>query len=366
MPLGWIAIKQNWAGWTTVLVFAAVDLLGASPWAAEEPQAPAATNTLAQPKPYTRIAHPDTNTTELQIALRRFQSRHETGPDIWLAAVSHVGETNYYRTLQAFLERQALVLFEGVGGPQELKEASRRRQQALAQGAEAEPEASSSLQSTLANSLGLGFQLDSINYDFPHYQNSDLSLEQIQALLIREIQAASADGDGTGSNPTFLALMGAMDGSSWLGAILHVGAKMLGSSPKLKAMTRLMFIEILGQLEGDLTQIQGLPPDMKEVLQVLIRERNKVVVRDLKSALRKSNPPSSIAVLYGAGHMDDLQKRLASELDYHPVEDQWLSAISVQPARAGLTAAEIEMIRGLIKWQMESLQKELHGSKAGQ
>ena len=61
--------------------------------------------------------------------------------------------------------------------------------------------------------------------------------------------------------------------------------------------------------------------------------------------------------------MDDLQKRLASELDYHPAEDQWLPAITVQPARAGLTSPEIQMIRGLIQWQMDALQKEMTGSE---
>jgi hypothetical protein len=53
-------------------------------------------------------------------------------------------------------------------------------------------------------------------------------------------------------------------------------------------------------------------------------------------------------------------------LGYHPAEDQWLTAITVQPARAGLSDPEIQMIRGLIKWQMDALRGELTAPGTGQ
>src|SRR5262245_10154718 len=62
--------------------------------------------------PYMRVARPDTNTVELQIAVRQFLPRQEKGPEVWLAAVSHIGESNYFTQLQAFLNHRDLVLFE--------------------------------------------------------------------------------------------------------------------------------------------------------------------------------------------------------------------------------------------------------------
>ena len=39
------------------------------------------------------------------------------------------------------------------------------------------------MQSTLAHSLGLVFQLDAIDYDRANFLNSDLSIEQIQGIM---------------------------------------------------------------------------------------------------------------------------------------------------------------------------------------
>src|ERR1035438_7436585 len=77
-------------------------------------------HTLAQaadtptPHSYTRIANPDTNTVQLQIALRKFVPTQNGGPVIWLAGVMHVGEPEYYHKLQQFLETQSVVLYEGI------------------------------------------------------------------------------------------------------------------------------------------------------------------------------------------------------------------------------------------------------------
>src|SRR5688500_8815571 len=77
-----------------------------------EPQEPPVVASNAAP--YLRIARPRTNLIELQVAVRQFISRQPGQPVIWLAGVSHVGESNYYARLQKLLDAQELVLFEGV------------------------------------------------------------------------------------------------------------------------------------------------------------------------------------------------------------------------------------------------------------
>lgn len=299
------------------------------------------------PQPYMRVQRGEEGTVSLQIALRQFLPRDTEGPEIWLAGVSHVGETNYYQELEAFLKRRTLVLFEGVGFD---KQVFRERQRQL----RADPNAEGSLQTVLASSLDLAFQLDTIDYDQDHFRNSDMTVEEIQKLMLRQAEEGRLDGVAE-SNPEFLALMAAMEGSSWLGAFLHVGVKLLGTNPKLKAMTRLMLIEVLGGVRGDLSEMQGLPPDVQELLRVLIRARNGVVLRDLKDALAESDRDSSVAVFYGAAHMDDLEKRLRNELSYRSGEERWMTALKVHPEAAGLSATEINAIRGLIDLQWQAL-----------
>ena len=68
-------------------------------------------------------------------------------------------------------------------------------------------------------------------------------------------------------------------------------------------------------------------------------------------------PQKKIAIFYGAAHMNDLEHRIRTELEYRPGTVRWLPAVTVQPAKAGLTDGEISTIRGLIKWQMDQLQE---------
>jgi hypothetical protein len=298
---------------------------------------------------------------ELQIALRELRPARRPGPAIWLVAVSHIGDTNYYAALQRHLDARALVLFEGVS-----ERHSRRSSDSpgspplsnneLVKGGD--DSAQSSLQSTLASSLGLAFQLDAIDYDRSNFQNSDLTIRQMQALLAENAGTNQQQGsDPSGKSDDQLGdLVGIMDGSSVLGAILHAGVKLLGSSPKLQALTKVAVIELFGNLEGDISQSPALPSEMKRLIDVLIQGRNRVVVNDLKAELPKLRKRDSVAVFYGAGHMHDLETRIRKELNYRPANQLWLSAITVDPGKAGVTDGELRMIQSVVKWQLQALQ----------
>jgi hypothetical protein len=54
--------------------------------------------------------------------------------------------------------------------------------------------------------------------------------------------------------------------------------------------------------------------------------------------------------------MDDLEKRLTGELNYRPAGDTWLSAVSVDMRKSGLTPEEVQFMRKLIQGQMEQMQ----------
>src|SRR3954462_8892424 len=45
--------------------------------------------------PFLRVGRPRTNISELQVSVRQFTSADRSQPVVWLAGVSHVGETNY-------------------------------------------------------------------------------------------------------------------------------------------------------------------------------------------------------------------------------------------------------------------------------
>jgi hypothetical protein len=210
------------------------------------------------------------------------------------------------------------------------------------------------MQSTLASALGLVFQLDAIDYDRTNFLNSDLSIAQIQRIMAGN-QPAAAPGQKGGGNGSFDMLLQIMDGSSFLGSLFKIGMQIIATSPQMQAVAKLTMIEAIGRLKGDMSDVQGLPPEWKQLIKVLIQARNQNLMVDLKAELHKIPRSGSIAVFYGAGHMDDLEKRVTGELHYRSADEIWLTAISVDMRRSGLSPTEVQFLRSLIQGQVEQM-----------
>ncbi len=343
---------------------------------------------FAPGQPYVRIQDANSNLVELQLAVRKFVPPHANGPAVWLAGVSHVGEPCYYAELQSRLNELTLVLFEGVGehSPSAsapavpltagtkaplpvVADVSRRYllQQESAPtnvggyltsgsgGETASPLAAavpaarngnmSSLQSTLAESLGLVFQLDAIDYSRPNFRNSDLSIADLRKLIAGQRTASGA----AGASQSFEGLLQVMQGNGLFEILLEAGLRFIGSSPKLQGLSKLALIEALGQIQGDPAQLSGLTPELKQLLEVLIEQRDRKVISDLKTEAGKLRRRDSIAIFYGTGHMPDLERRLRQELGYRPAGQVWLTAFSVNLRQTGVSPGERQFIRGLVQ-----------------
>ncbi len=317
-----------------------------------------------QPESYTRVTRPDTNTVQLQIAVRKFVPARHRGPTLWLAGTSHVGEPEYYHELQKLLDGQTVVLYEGINAEAHKRHVPKRgippaepQSSQAASAVQAHPASGFSMQSALAQSLGLVFQLDAINYDRTNFINSDLSILQIQRLMLGDNEAVPAPPGVKGrTDPSFEFLLQIMDGSSFLGSIFKMGVQLIGSSPPLQAITKLTLIETLGQLKGDFSEMRGLPPDMKRLVKVLIEARNQNVIDDLKTEFKAVPRSGSISVFYGTGHMEDMEKRIVRELHYRPDGEIWLTAFSVDVRKTGLSPSQLQMVRNMVKWQMDQMQ----------
>jgi hypothetical protein len=149
-----------------------------------------------------------------------------------------------------------------------------------------------------------------------------------------------------------------MEGNSWFDALLRVALRFLGANPKLQAFGRLALIDLLGQIQGDPSRLEGLPPDLKQLLEVLLQRRNEKVIADLKSELPRVGRKGSIAVFFGTGHMPDLEKRLRGELRYRPAKEIWFTAFQVDLALSKVSPSERAFIDDLIKWQLKETAKQ--------
>ncbi len=321
-------------------------------------------------EPFMRVTNGATGAVELQVAVRKLVPTNGVGPVIWLTGASHIGETNYYQQLQKHLDAQQLVLFEGIhargkGGATNQVEktnsvAGAKPEPAKPEATEPEPPTKpgerTNLQKEMAESLGLVFQLEAINYTGKNFRNSDLSVNEITAMLDKDDEPASPDSPKEKrKNEAFQTLLKAMEGNSMFSVLIKAGFKLIGGNPKFQAMTKLALIEALGGIRGDLSRMKSLPEDMQRLMEVLIQTRNEAVMKDLRVELKRAEPPASISVFYGAGHMDDLERRVRRELGYRVESELWLPAFTVDYVKAGLSVIEATILRTMVQRQMQEL-----------
>ncbi len=311
-------------------------------------------------EPYMRVTNGATGAVELQVAVRKLVPTNGIGPVIWLTGASHIGETNYFALLQKHLDAQGLVLFEGIhagkmSGATNAIAPAVKKEAASPQPAAKSPERTS-LQKDLAESLGLVFQLEAINYTRANFRNSDLSIHELRELMDKDDEPAAPDSPKEKPrNEAFETLIKAMEGNSLFGTLLKAGFKLVGGNPKLQAMTKLALIEALGSIRGDISRMKSLPEDMQRLMEVLIQTRNDAVLKDLRAELKRVAPPASISIFYGAGHMDDMERRVRREFGYRAESDLWLPAFSVDYAKAGMSVIEATLLRTMVQRQMQEL-----------
>jgi len=111
-----------------------------------------------------------------------------------------------------------------------------------------------------------------------------------------------------------------------------------------------MLMEMLGNSE-DIFEA-GIP-GMEGLFEVLIERRNERVMDDLARLIEQGDEyENGIAIIYGAGHMKDMERRLRERFGYKPVDEGWTTAMRVNLARAGISEAEMRFIRMSIQQQL--------------
>ena len=303
--------------------FAAASLLGA------EPLPPVA------PVSFLRTADVAAGSRGLQTASVEYRPASGTGPSVWLIGVAHLGTAEYFQAIQRRLDAQTVVLYEGIG-LHDVKQAPGSLKN------------DAGIQTTLANALGLKFQLDAIDYRRASFINSDLHVPEIQ----QEVKKRGVESASSGGDATFNQLVDALQGTGVMGGALTQMIGLLGASDQMREMTKTMLIEVLGQAGELMAMAKNLSPEMKDLFDVILTQRNEVVVKDLRAHLTKLRPGDSIAIFYGAAHMEEIAKRLRDELHYTPVQTEWDTAFSADAAQSGINPAQVQLMIQMMRSQM--------------
>lgn len=302
---------------------------------------------------------PDSKST-LQTLSAEYKPAGGAGPSVWLIGVAHLGTRDYYTALQKRLDAQSSVLFEGVGGEK------------MTSGAKAE---AGGIQGQLATALGLVFQLDAIDYQRPHFANSDLTPEGLNEAIERRAGTPAGDGGTRApsalereanapggrvppsekvSRETFDQLMGALHGEGELAESLGGMIALMGSTPQMRETTKLMLVEALGQAGEIIDLAKAASPEMRDLFDVLITERNAEVIRQLDTQLETLRPDQTIAVFYGAAHMDEIARRLTTDLRFTPAAQHWDTAFTADATQSIMPPAQIKMMLQMVRTQLQN------------
>ena len=369
---------------------------------------------------------------EMQVAERILKPKDGTGPALLVVGAVHIGDREYYQTLQTALEDLPLILYEGVlpaGGEEtepanddEARELTEQRLRLLATlslqlgeassieemiesvadkqkartlletasvdgwgfpialetdddgdtdfvsfGADGEPGGDGQdrdlrfsdqrplapaergevdgIQVQMASALGLSFQLEEMSEDGENWRNADMSTSQI------EKRVAALGGDAS-------ALFDQLGGTGLPAQLIGMVLRLVETFPGAQARAKMMLMDMLAQSE--VLEI-GMPgPDGKALMQVIIDERNQVIVDRLREALPEAaeNGWDTIGIIYGAGHMPDLLERLDEQLGYEAASGDWNTAISLDLQASGISMRERAMYKRQIEMQMEVMKRQ--------
>ncbi|MCC5785347.1 MAG: type II secretion system protein GspG [Phycisphaerales bacterium] len=204
------------------------------------------------------------------------------------------------------------------------------------------------IQQELADALGLSFQGSVMHHDAPNWRNSDVSMDVI-AERFREVEA-----DRSGE-----AFLNIMSGGGLSGRMATVAVRLIGASPRMREVFKAMIVETLADAERAMA---AQPAAMQRMMQVILHDRDEVVLNDIGRVLEESGRYGSIAVIYGAAHLPGVEKGLKERYGYKPVATKWIPAIRVDLEAAGFSEREAQM---MLRTMRSSLERQLRRGERG-
>jgi hypothetical protein len=197
------------------------------------------------------------------------------------------------------------------------------------------------IQADLAEALGLVFQLNAMKHDKSNWRNSDLSIDQVQERLA----ASGADGDE---------LFKMLNGSSMQAGVLKLLLGFMKLMPSLQVSGKLMIIEAMGSAD----QLMVNMPGANKMMDVILKDRNKVVIDDLANIIQRDPTVKHVGIIYGGAHMPDLEESL-QKMGYQETSVEWLDAITVMLPKNPAERQQLESMRSTIRRSIQQQIKQL-------
>lgn len=242
-----------------------------------------------------------------------------SGVKVDLVAVIHLGEPAYYKALDQELTGYDAVLFEAIldeGGAIE----NRRKMNEAIGIKDYEPHYAlrtnpkdplTAMQLKLCHILGLAFQPDSMSYEAPNFVHADLTA--------REFEKASKKNKESSAQLFMRLLKGSLAQEPEAGELNPLVFLTRDPTPRERQKLRRVMARHIGEMEGMAVELQGT---------TLVSGRNQRCLVVLGQQVKKGR--KHLAILYGAAHMPDFDRRLTSSLKCRRLGQKWLQAWNLE------------------------------------
>ncbi|HYC79313.1 MAG TPA: hypothetical protein VEI02_16970 [Planctomycetota bacterium] len=215
------------------------------------------------------------------------------GREVILVGAVHVADADYYAELNGLLGACGFVLYEGVSG------APTEDMTTIAR-----------LQLSLGRLLDLTFQKDGVVYGRPHFVHADLDARTIEAKLAERGETLLPGGDALRAFGPFLS------------RLLEAAAD--AAERARRSGTPGAFDMVKPRVAEALTDPRTRDARSRAWDDVVIGARNERAAEVLDVALAEG--ARSVAIFYGAAHLADLERRLATRGFSKRGPMRWLTA----------------------------------------
>jgi len=219
-----------------------------------------------------------------------------------LIGAVHVADKAYFRHLNQQFKKYDALLYELVAPEENNIPEGGNSQHPVGQ-----------MQQGMKSMLNLSYQLEEIDYTRRNFVHADMSPEEFSRVMGER-------------NETWLSMMLKMMGSALAlqsaegrGNDADIMFALLFAKDRPKRLKRVMSQQF-GNLEGTMSVLEG------ENGSTIIGERNNKALEVLRREIAKGK--KRIGIFYGAGHLPDMETKLAEEFGMKPVPKsvRWLTA----------------------------------------
>lgn len=196
------------------------------------------------------------------------------------------------------------------------------------------------IQLKLAQALGLEFQGVAIDYDRQKWRNSDMTVDEVQARL--KAEGASAD-----------MLFSMLEGKSLSARVVSLLLGFIQNAPQMQLMVKVMLMEATSRADDAMGAAGPQMANLNKMMKVIVSDRNRVVLDDLRKVIDAEPAVTSVAIFYGAGHLPEMEKSLADDFGMVKLDAdagvRWFTAMDIDASAVPGGVQQVKQARQMMK-----------------